>query len=277
MTLIAIGGAEDKKDEMTVLKRVLAEAKGAQSRVYIITTATSVPEERKKAYEEAFAKLGVAECTVTHVATREEAEDAKIAKDILNSDVVFFTGGDQLMLTMVLGGTAVHKALLELHKRGGVVGGTSAGAAAVSDLMIFGDPIKQQPEPLPDRPLTLSEQFRMKDVPRMTSGLDLTPHLVFDTHFTERKRLSRLQLIVESNPANIGVGVDEDTAVVMKLPHLIEVVGNGTVTVVDKTLAPKVVKAGECCNLVTGAVFPAIYSAGSGNQRPKRGPRASER
>lgn len=216
MTLIAIGGAEDKTEDMDVLKRVLTEAKGASSRVHVITTATGYPEEVGQTYRDAFSLLGIT-CEVTHVATRAEAADPELLKKIAAADVVFFTGGDQLKLATILGGTPFLDVVRERHDAGAIVAGTSAGAAIMSQLMIYGgDP----------------EKAMQKGEVALTAGFGLAPDVVFDTHFMNRGRLARLFNVIAMAPDKTGIGLDENTGVILRADGEIEVIGAGAVTVV---------------------------------------------
>ncbi len=250
-TFIAIGGHENKSGDMAVLKRVLQEAKGSQSRVHIITTAGTLPEEYKKMYEDAFRLLGV-ECVVTYIATREEANDPQIVSRIADADVIFFSGGDQSRLPAILGGTAFLDEVMRLFRQGTVLAGTSAGAAASSAMMIYPDG---------------------KGGALLKTGLGFVPGVVFDTHFDTGKRLTRLFNVITAKPkqgklarlfnfltakrSNIGIGLDENTAVVMHNKNMLEVVGSGCVTIIDgKSLQQKLV-AGDRYNLKKRKIIPA--------------------
>jgi cyanophycinase len=237
MILIAIGGAEDKTGDMTVLKRVLAEAKGAQSRVHVITTATSLPEEVKAIYEEAFGLLGV-KPVVSHITTRDEADDPATIAQIEDADVIFFSGGDQRKIAAAFRGSKALKKIRQMAHQGTVIAGTSAGAAAISDLMIAGG----------------GSSDHITEV-KLNGGLGLKRKIVFDTHFSKRRRLARLFDIVAAHPDKIGIGLDDNTAVVMKSGRALEVIGEGTVTVLDNSFQPKKLVAGQHCNLRTGRVF----------------------
>lgn len=216
MTLIAIGGNEEKTGDMQVLKRVLAEAKGAASRVHVITTATGYPEEVGQTYRDTFRSLGV-DCEVTHVATRAEASESELLKNIGAADVVFFTGGDQLKLATILGGTPFLDAVRERLSEGAVVAGTSAGAAVMSQLMIYGgDP----------------EKAMQKGEVALTAGFGLAPDVVFDTHFMNRGRLARLFNVIATAPDKTGIGLDENTGVILRADGELEVIGSGAVTIV---------------------------------------------
>lgn len=219
MTFIAIGGAEDKQGDMTVHKRVLAESQAAAPRVCVITTATAEPDAAKQRYEDVYRKLGVQDCTVLHIDSRAMANSDAVCDAVEKADVVFFTGGDQLRLTQALAATRVFDVMTEKYAAGSlVIAGTSAGAAAASSLMICGgDP----------------EKSMQKGEVQFTAGLGFVPGVVFDTHFSERDRLPRLFNAVAGNPATVGIGLDEDTAAIVRRNGTMEVVGSGTVTFVD--------------------------------------------
>ncbi len=226
MTLICIGGAEDKEGDLTVLKAVLSKAKGAQSRVCVITTATGYPEETKETYIKVFEKLGIA-CEVMHIDTPAAANDSATVKKIENADVIFFSGGDQSRLTAALDGTASLAAVRSRHEAGAVVAGTSAGAAAMSALMVTGG----QPE-----------DAHLPGAITSGKGLSLVDDIIFDTHFLNRGRLPRLFNLISAHPAKTGIGLDEDTAVVMHGIGILEVIGSGAVTIVQKNVG---VQGGE--------------------------------
>ncbi|MDE1151028.1 MAG: cyanophycinase [Micavibrio sp.] len=223
MTVIAIGGAEDKTGDCTVLRRVLAEAgavEGQAPRVLVITTATGYPEEVGEKYTATFQRIGVTS-RVRHVTTRAGAADAALLADVAAADVIFFTGGDQMKLATVFNGTPFMDALRQRETDGAVIAGTSAGAAVMSSLMIYGgDP----------------EKAMEKGEVLLTAGLGLAPNVVFDTHFLNRNRLARLFNVLATAPDKTGIGLDEDTGVILRGKTL-EVIGSGKVTVVDAKAA----------------------------------------
>lgn len=218
MTLIAIGGKEGKDGDMAVLKRVLDEAKGAASRVLVITTATGYPEEVGQTYRDAFTSLGVVDCGVSHISSRDMAADPSIVAQIAGADVIFFSGGDQSKLAQILNDTPALQAVRERHLAGAVVAGTSAGAAAMSALMVAGGD--------PERAMVKGEVVTEQ-------GFGLTPDIVFDTHFMNRGRLKRLFSITAAAPGKTGIGLDEDTGVILRAHGEMEVIGSGAVTIVD--------------------------------------------
>ncbi len=214
MTIIAIGGAEDKTGDMTVLKRVLAEAGAEQPRVLVITTATGYPEEVAEKYRNAFARLNVTPDT-RHITTKADADAPASVASLQHYDVVFFSGGDQEKLSAAFGGTTFLATLAAREAEGAVVAGTSAGAAAMSQLMITGGEPRNALKP---GGLGLGE------------GLSFTPDVVFDTHFNQRHRLKRLFGAAAADSRKTGIGLDEDTGVIVK-KNTFEVIGSGRVTV----------------------------------------------
>jgi cyanophycinase len=216
MTLIAIGGNEGKSGGMAVLKRVLAEAP-ENPRVLVITTATGYPEEVGQTYRDAFTELGVT-CDVEHISTRDMANDPAMVEKAKNSDVIFFSGGDQSRLAGALNDTDVLAAIRERHEAGAVVAGTSAGATIMSSLMITGGS---------------AERAMIKGEVETGQGFGLAPGAVIDTHFMNRGRLKRLFSITAAAPDKTGIGLDEDTGIIIRANGDIEVIGAGAVTLVD--------------------------------------------
>lgn len=218
-SIVAIGGDEDKTRNMVVLKSLLAEAKGKNSNVVVVTTASTEPERRKSDYTKAFKTLGVTKLTFIYIDDREQAFDSRIHSKLKNANVVFFSGGDQLRLTSLLGGTPFLQEVRQMNQKGTVVGGTSAGGAVLSDLMVYDGS---------------SELAVEKGEVLLTSGFRFVDRVAFDTHFMNRDRLPRLFNIVASNPEILGIGMDEDTGVIFhRGGDVLEVVGKGNVTVVD--------------------------------------------
>ncbi|NML13508.1 cyanophycinase [Azohydromonas caseinilytica] len=216
--LMAIGGNEDRREDMAVLRRFVQHCGGAQARIVVLTAASSVPQLLWAGYERAFAALGVQRCVEMALASREEADAPEAAREILAADGVFMTGGDQSRLVSVLGGSAVAQAMRRARaQRGLCIAGTSAGAAALSRQMLAGGRAPLLPE---------------KDVVRLDEGLDLLPGAIVDQHFSERRRWARLMSAVAQHPRLLGVGIDEDTALVVER-EAIEVVGSGAVTLLD--------------------------------------------
>jgi len=217
--LVIIGGAEDREGDKPILTRVVELAQRPDPTVIVLTAASAQPEEMWATYDQAFGDLGVGRRVWFDLSAREAANDPQVAQAILDADVVFMTGGDQKRLLSVVGGTPVDCALQAgVRERGLCVAGTSAGASAMSDYM----PATASNEPLPSR-----------DMVTLAAGLGLLQRVVIDQHFSERQRLGRLLSVIAQNPALLGVGIDEDTALVIAPGSSIEVIGEGAVTVAD--------------------------------------------
>jgi cyanophycinase len=209
--LVAIGGAEDKLGHRTILNRFVQLAGGRRARIAVIATASSLGDELLGLYRQVFTDLGAA-----------EVMPLRPAETVARATGVFMTGGNQLRLSMVVAGTRLGAALVDAHRRGVVVGGTSAGASALSTHMVaFGGP----------------GEVPKQRLAHMSAGLGLLPGVVIDQHFTQRNRLGRLLLLVAESPSQLGIGVDEDTAAVIGPDGVLEVLGKGTVTVVDGSRA----------------------------------------
>jgi len=215
--LIAIGGAEDKVGDRAVLSEVVARAGGRKAVVAVFPTASSIPGELAGTYEAIFRSMG-AEVRIVRVETRADGEDPRVLHKLEGVTAIFFTGGAQGRIVTLLGGTPLAQAIRRAHRTGVVVAGTSAGASVVCDHMIA--------------------QGKKGYAPRRQSvtlapGLGLTKRLVIDQHFAQRHRIGRLFAAVALNPFLLGVGIDEDTAIVLGADNTIDVLGRGTVTVID--------------------------------------------
>lgn len=219
--LLIIGGAEDKEKECKILKHFVGEAGGPESRIKVITAATSSGEETGRVYEDVFHRLGCTSVEMINIWERDQANSESILKKIKGATGIFFTGGDQLRLTGMLGGTPLGRALEDLYEQKVIIAGTSAGASAMSDTMIIGG-----------RADTPGE-----DSTKMAPGLGLLKGVIIDQHFAQRGRIGRLLTAVAMNPYVLGLGIDEDTAVHVKGNGKFEVLGRGTVLVVDASQA----------------------------------------
>jgi len=215
-TLVIIGGHEDREGEKTVLREIAARVGG--KRVVVVTTASEEPDDLFATYRKAFADLGVKEVSHVHGNEREDNLGEKAADPVRRAGAVFFTGGDQLRLTSQLGDTPVFQAIQELYHDGGVVAGTSAGASVLSDTMLVSGESGSSP--------------KGGDAIQMAPGFCLIEGVVVDQHFAERGRIGRLIAAVAQNPKSLGVGIDEDTAIVVERARF-SVVGSGGVCVVD--------------------------------------------
>jgi cyanophycinase len=217
--LVIIGGAEDRVDDKTVLTRFIELCGGADSKIVVITAASSVPDKMWDIYDEAFGELGVSNRRPVHIHARADADDADTAQQVAQADGIFMSGGDQKRLLAMIGGSSVGAALHHAaRERGACIGGTSAGASAMSAHMLADGKAEPQPE---------------KGAVTLGAGLGLAQHVIIDQHFTERHRLARLLSAVAQQPSLLGIGVDEDTALIVERGVGIEVTGHGAVTVVD--------------------------------------------
>lgn len=217
--LIAIGGAEDKLKDRVILRHFLEASGGSDARVVVLATASELAETGER-YSELFYDLDAEHVEVLRISNREEALDAgSEAHDMLElATGLFITGGNQLKLSSALGGTPVADAIRSRHAAGMVVGGTSAGASLMSEHMIS----MGEGGGTPRRRLV-----------QLAKGLGLAPGLVIDQHFRRRDRLGRLVTALSYNPGPLGVGVDEDTALIIEPDGTLSVLGSGAVTVVD--------------------------------------------
>lgn len=217
-TLVAIGGAEDKTSDLEILKRVFSLAPEGNQEVAVLATASGIPDEVFPAYETAFERLGAPEVHYLDVRTREDARKQENADIVDRCGIIFFTGGDQLRLTNVLGGSEVLDAIRRRLHDGAVVAGTSAGAAAMSATMIYNG--------------AASDALR-KGAVKMSSGLSFVEGIVIDSHFLERGRFTRLMEVGATNPEYIGIGLGEDAGVIIHDGTVLEAIGPGHVIVVD--------------------------------------------
>jgi cyanophycinase len=213
--LIIIGGREDKEGERRILREV--RERTGRAKLVVATVATAHPEEVWAEYRAVFRKLGVQSIAHLHIETREDAFAEEKLDALKGAGAVFFTGGDQLRITSRIGGAPACERIREIFARGGTVAGTSAGASAMSDTMLVSGP---------------SDQSHKADALQMAPGLGLINGVIVDQHFAERGRLGRLVGAVAQNPRLLGVGIDEDTAIVAEADQF-KVVGSGAVYVVD--------------------------------------------
>jgi cyanophycinase len=217
-TVIIIGGAEDKVRDRVILNRFVALAGGPDAIVAVISTASSLGAEAGERYRQVFTELGCAKVRPLHAMTRNQANDETAALALRDATGIFLTGGNQLRLSSTSGGTRLADATLERFRHGAVVAGTSAGASAMSSHMIaFG----------------ASGATPKQRMAQIAAGLGLLPGVIVDQHFQQRNRLGRLLSVIAQNPSLLGLGVDEDTAGVVGPDHVLEVIGRGSITVVD--------------------------------------------
>lgn len=217
-TLFVIGGAEDRVHDRQILRRFVDHAGGPRARIRLLATASSVPLIVGTSYRRAFAEIGADDCELLPLLEGDAAFDPEVVRQIMQADAVFITGGNQLRLMEILRDSPALAALRQVHARGRCIAGTSAGAAVMSHHMITQGPAVRSPR---------------KDVIGTGTGLGLLPAAIVDQHFSERGRLARLLSAVALRPDLIGVGVDEDTALIVEAGEAIEVIGSGSVTLVD--------------------------------------------
>jgi cyanophycinase len=217
--LVIIGGHEDKQRDMAILKRFVELSGGTDAKIVVISAASSVAEHMWETYDKAFADLGVTRHVHLHLESRQDANDEEHIRDVVDAGGIFMTGGDQKRLLAIIGGTALDAEMhAALKLRGACIGGTSAGASAMSGHMLATGRVELHPE---------------KGSVSLGAGLGFLHRVVIDQHFSERQRLSRLLTIVAQNPYLQGIGIDEDTALVVERGIGIEVLGQGAVTIVD--------------------------------------------
>lgn len=233
--LFAIGGAEDKGTdlekgeiqrnnlnffELGILKRIVDESGGANAHIEVVTTASSIPLEVGENYLKAFGKIGCTNIGLIHIRNREEALKFEYFERIKNCNAVMFTGGNQLRLSATFGGTEFLKIILDRyhHDENFVVAGTSAGAMAMSNTMIYeGNATKAH----------------LKGEVKMTTGLAFINNVIIDSHFEKRGRFGRLAQAVACNPQCVGIGLGEDTGMLITKGNQMQAIGSGLVIIID--------------------------------------------
>jgi cyanophycinase len=232
--LIAVGGAEDKGSdlekgevhrnnlnffELGILRRIVQESGGNDSRIEVITTASMIPELVGENYLSAFGKIGCNNIGVMSIRDRVDATNEEFIDRILNAHAIMFTGGNQLRLSATFGGTTFLKILLgRYHKEPVVIAGTSAGAMAMSNTMIYEGN---------------ADVAHLKGQVKITTGIGLIDDVIIDSHFEKRGRFGRLAQAVASNPSCIGIGLGEDTGMLITEGNKMEAIGSGLVMIVD--------------------------------------------
>ncbi len=215
--IVPIGGAEEKEHDPRILRRFVRLCGGRDANIVVIPTASRL-EDTGPRYEKIFTDIGAAHVTSLNFATRADGDNDGWLERIAHATGVFFTGGNQLRLSTILGGTRAAKMIRQANAAGVTVGGTSAGASILSEHMIaFG---------------TEGSSPRADSV-RLAPGLGLTNRFIIDQHFRQRDRLGRLVTALAYNPFSVGIGLDEDTAAFIGPDNTLDVEGSGAVTVVD--------------------------------------------
>jgi cyanophycinase len=221
-TLIIIGGREEKATDgnRCILEEVCRRVKRRKAPLLIMPVASGYPDEVAAEYEQVFKDLGVSDIRILDIRSREAAYEPAALEKLEGDPVVFFTGGDQLRITSQVGDSPVYQTITRIYHDGGVIAGTSAGAAAMPETMIVAGP---------------RDESNQISALGMAPGLGLINGVVIDSHFAQRGRFGRLLGVVAQNPRNLGIGIDENTAIVAKAGQHFRVIGGGAVYVVDGT------------------------------------------
>lgn len=229
-TLIPIGGNEDKGTETgesfhlefiqeSILSRVVSESGGNEAQIVVIPTASSIPKEVSESYLKAFDKLGCRKVHIMDIRDRKESENPKNLEWIVNAQCVMFSGGNQSKITAKIGNTRLHEVLIERYRKDSlVIAGTSAGAMCMSSEMIAGG--------------SSTESF-IKGAVKMDTGMGFISNLIIDSHFIRRGRFGRLAEAVAKYPDMMGIGLAEDTGLVIKNSSTFEIIGSGMVIMFD--------------------------------------------
>jgi cyanophycinase len=216
--LIIIGGAEDKKDKCEILKEVTRKSSKQEGPLIVLTAATDYPEEVGAAYLSTFRRLNFNDVRVVDIKNRDDANRLDYGNGIQDCSCIFFTGGDQLKITSLIGGTYLLESLKTAYKNGVLIVGTSAGASCLCSTMIVSG---------------IDDESPRKCTIKMAPGLDIIRGVLIDQHFAQRGRIGRLLNAVAQNPEIVGVGIDENTAVVIEGSSTFRVIGSGAVTIAD--------------------------------------------
>jgi cyanophycinase len=259
--LIIIGGGEDKKDDRVILREVARHIRGGK--LVLATVASHQPEGYFADYEAGFKDLDVGELVELYVEDRHEAMDREKLSVLDDAAGIFFSGGDQLRITSQIGDTGIEAKVRGIYERGGVVAGTSAGASVMSETMLVKGASK--------------ETHRIGDL-HMAPGMGLIRNVIIDQHFAERGRMGRLLGAVAHNPRVLGLGIDENTAVVVE-DDTFTVIGSGGVYVVDGTDVTycNVAEARADCALSMHDVRVHVLSSGDGFDLKTRKPISPKR
>ena len=250
--LMIIGGAEDKLRKRTILKDFVAASGGADARIVVIPTASSLGDEIVEVYDALFRRLGAGQVGAVRPDSRDDAHDRGLVAVVDDATGVFMTGGNQLKLSAVICGTPLGDAVVRAHERGAVVAGTSAGASIQSSHMVaFG----------------VGGATPKQRMTQVAAGLGLLRTTVIDQHFDQRNRYGRLLMIVSQSPQLLGVGVDEDTCATVTLEdghEVLRVSGHGAVTILDPThLVTNSFEAKRSSPLLASGIVLHVLPAGT--------------
>src|SRR6218665_950107 len=232
--LIAVGGAEDKGTdlekgeihrsnlnffELGILRRIVEEIGGPSSRIEIITTASMIPTEVGNHYMDAFGKMSCTNVDLMHIRNRQDAARPDFIERIRRCDGIMFSGGNQLRLSSIFGGTEILRVMLDRYaEENFTIAGTSAGAMAMSNTMIYEGN---------------AAQAHLKGEVKITTGLGLMQNVIIDSHFDKRGRFNRLAQAVAAYPGAIGIGLGEDTGVIVSQGTELVAIGAGSVVIID--------------------------------------------
>ncbi len=217
--LVIIGGAEDKEGDCIILREFVRRAGGTKASIVIMTAATELPKDVGENYIRVFKRLGAEHIRIVDTETREDASSSTALKAIDEATGIFFTGGDQARITNILKDTELDQAIHKRYGEGAVIAGTSAGAAVMPDVMIIEGDSQTNPR---------------INVVELGPGMGFLPGIVIDQHFSQRGRLGRLVSALAQQPAILGFGIDENTAMAITGDQF-EVIGEGVITVIDES------------------------------------------
>jgi len=259
--LIIIGGHEDKTGERVILKAVAERLRGGK--LVVATVASHEPQGYFDGYKKAFADLGVTDMVELYVEDRSESQDGAALSILDDAAGVFFSGGDQLRISSQIGDTPIERRIRELHQSGGVIAGTSAGASVMSETMLVKG--------------ASAESYRIGEL-HMAPGLGLVRDVIIDQHFAERGRYGRLVGAVAHNPRLLGIGIDENTAIVVD-GRRFQVIGSGAAYIVDGEEAShsNIAEAGADHALSMFDIRMHVLSSGDGFDLETRRPDAGHK
>lgn len=230
--LIIIGGAEDKEGEKKILNYVASKIK-KNDILLVATIASKLPKENIKQYAKIFHELGVNNIEELTINDREECYHDDKINLVKSARLIFFTGGDQLRITSMLGGTPLYDAIKDQLDDSAIYVGTSAGASVVSETMLVCGEEEKSPS-----------KCRVD----MSAGLGLIKDIIIDQHFAQRGRIGRLLSAVAQNPQTIGIGIDEDTAIIIDKNNELKVMGSGAIYIVDGRNMTYSNVSEQCCD-----------------------------
>lgn len=217
--LIIIGGHEDKKGEKKILREIARRV--GSGKLVVTALASQLPDELHEEYDDAFRSVGIRHVYKLRVEDREDAKKESTVRILDDADAIFFTGGDQLRITSQIGDTPTYSRINEIYQNGGLIAGTSAGASVMCETMLVSG--------------NGTQSHKLGANLMMAPGLGFIGGVVIDQHFAERGRMGRLLGAIAQNPKNLGLGIDENTAIVVEQENRFFVLGDGAVYVVDGT------------------------------------------